>query len=666
MIKTFTACAILFFTIAQSLQAQSSLLQFEENIEQLAIENESGNWDDELEQLQRRYQDPLNINEATKSQLEEFPFLSSLQIEKILSYLYSQGEMQTVYELGTIDYMDKHTIDLLLPFITVRPSKSKKNYPAIKDIAKYGKHELLTRIDIPLYKKKGYESNYLGTPQYHSLRYLFSYGDYLQVGILGEKDYGEPLFAGKNKNGYDFYSLYFVVKGLGHLKTLALGNYKLSFGQGLVLNSSFSMGKSFSLSSSEYRASKIRKHSSTDEYNYFSGVATTLNICKGLDFSGFFSQRNMDGITKNGTITSITKTGYHRTETELSRRRVIKMTMYGGNISFERNLYIIGVTGIYYGFNKEYVPRLTGYKKYNMTGKSFANGSVDYLLRLGKMRMAGEAAIGTSGYAIINRLTYDFSTDYKMMLIHRFYSHDYWSFYGRSFGESSTPQNENGWYLASELSPIARWRFFASVDIFSTPWWRYRISKPSQGIDVMFQSTYSLSNNISMLFNYRFKRKERDVTGTSGKEILPTAQHRFRYRVMYSSTNLTARLTADLNTFRQKETSKGFQITQLISYSPNHIPLTASLQGTYFNTDSYDSRVYVYEKGLLNTFYTPSFNGEGFRYSAQFRFDAGKTLMIIAKIGQTKYLDRKTIGTGNDLINSSSKTDVQLQLRLKL
>ncbi|EJW98323.1 hypothetical protein EVA_13568, partial [gut metagenome] len=39
--------------------------------------------------------------------------------------------------------------------------------------------------------------------------------------------------------------------------------------------------------------------------------------------------------------------------------------------------------------------------------------------------------------------------------------------------------------------------------------------------------------------------------------------------------------------------------------------------------------------------------------------------MCLLKIGHTGYLDRDEIGSGNDLIASSYKTDLQLQFRMK-
>lgn len=650
------------------LEAQNTTVSlWEENLEQLSMDGEERNWENELEELSRHLQEPININSATKQQLEQFPFLTDIQIENILAYIYIHGQMQTVYELQLVEEMDKYTIELLLPFVCVQPVKMSSNYPSLKTLLKYGKQEVLTRLDIPLYTRKGYKNNYLGPSMYHSFRYNFHYGEYLQTGVVSEKDAGEPLFALHNRKGYDYCSFYFLLKNLRRLKSLALGNYRLSFGQGLVLSTDFRLGKTFSLSTSEYRTGGIRKHSSTDEYNYFRGAAVTIGILSFLEMSVFYSHRSMDGVLKDGEITSIYKTGLHRTQKEADKKNIFSLQLMGGNLTYEKNKLKLGFTGIYYFFNHPYEPKLNKYARYNLHGNYFYNLGVDYKYRLGRLAWVGEAAMGKSGYALLNQLKYKLLTGYQLLLIHRYYSYNYWSFFARSFGESSTPQNENGWYLATEANPFPHWKFFVSFDLFSFPWWKYRISKPSQGVDVLFQVSYSLKRNLSMYFNYRYKQKERDVSGTDGKTILPIYQHRFRYRLTYTPHIWKLQTTLDYNHFHSqgKERSWGYQCTQSCGYAFPGFPLSVSVQGTYFHTDDYDSRIYTYEKGLLNTFYVPSFYGTGFRYSAHLRYDLNKTFMFLVKFGQTIYQDRETIGSGNDLIQGDKKADLQMQLRIK-
>lgn len=651
-----------------TLQAQTpDLMLWEENLEQLAAEAESTDWEDELEELSRRMEQKLNLNAATREQLEQFPFLSEEQVENLLAYVHVHGAMQTLYELQLVETMDKETIGRLLPFVCVRPLEEETRYPSLKNILKYGRHEATARFDLPFYTRKGYEKDYLGPSMYHSLRYSFRYGDRLQVGVTGEKDAGEPFFALHDRQGYDYYSFYLLLKGWGRLETLAVGNYRVSFGQGLVLGNGFGLGKTFSLATAEYRTEGFRKHSSSDEYNYFRGVGGTVRLVSRWRVSAFYSHRDLDGVVEDGEITSIYKTGLHRTAKEAAKRHAFVMQAAGGNVAYGGRHLKVGVTGLYYFFDRPYEPTLRKYARYNLRGNRFYNVGVDYAYRSGRWALVGEAAKGKRGYAFLNQLRYQVGGQYKVMLIHRYYSHDYWGMFARSFGESSALQNENGWYLAGEASPFARWRFFGGIDLFSFPWWKYRISKPSQGVDGLFQVTFTPNRRWSMYTNYRLKRKERDVTGSGGETILPTLHHKVRYRLSYAQGLWSLRTTVDYNRFVQAplQCSQGWQVTQMCGVRLPFLPLAVTLQGTYFHTDDYDSRVYAYEKGLLYTFYTPSFYGRGFRFSAHLRYDFRDWLMLIAKFGQTLYQDRQEIGSGNDLIRGNKKLDLQVQVRLK-
>lgn len=654
--------------VCLALQAQHpDLMLWEENLEQLAAEAESTDWEDELEELSRRMKQKLNLNTATREELEQFPFLSEEQVENLLAYVHVHGAMQTLYELQLVETMDKETIGRLLPFVCVRPLEEETRYPSLKNILKYGRHEATARFDLPFYTRKGYEKDYLGPSMYHSLRYSFRYGDRLQVGVTGEKDAGEPFFALHDRQGYDYYSFYLLLKGWGRLEALAVGNYRVSFGQGLVLGNGFGLGKTFSLATAEYRTEGFRKHSSSDEYNYFRGVGATVRLASRWRASAFYSHRNLDGVVEDGEITSIYKTGLHRTAKEAAKRHAFVMQAAGGNVAYEGTHLKVGATGLYYFFDRPYEPDLREYARYNLRGNRFYNVGVDYAYRLGRFAWVGEAAKGKQGYAFLNQLRYQAGGQYKVMLIHRYYSHDYWGMFARSFGESSALQNENGWFLAGEASPFARWRFFGSIDLFSFPWWKYRISKPSQGVDGLFQVTFTPNRRWSMYTNYRLKRKERDVTGSGGETILPTLHHKVRYRLSYAQGLWSLRTTVDYNRFVQAplQCSQGWQVTQMCGVRLPFLPLAVTLQGTYFHTDDYDSRVYAYEKGLLYTFYTPSFYGRGFRFSAHLRYDFRDWLMLIAKFGQTLYQDRKEIGSGNDLIRGNKKSDLQVQARLK-
>ena len=649
----------------------------EEVLEDLSVNNDinnsvnSLNWENELEELSNRLQEPVNLNSATREQLEQFPFLSDIQIEHLLAYIYIHGQMETIYELQLVEELDRQTIQYLLPFVCI---KAINNEPAfrwktmLKDAGRYGKNEVLTRLDILFYKRKGYEHTYLGPSVYNSVKYTFRYRDQLYAGGVAEKDAGEPFAALHNRYGYDYYSFYLLLQNCGRLKLLAVGNYRLSFGQGLVMSTDYLMGKTIYASSFNNRSTGIKRHSSTDEYNYFRGVATTVALTKRLSVSAFYSHRNMDGVVTDGEITSVYKTGLHRSRKEADKKNLLTSQLTGGNVSYQQNHIRLGITGVYYVFNRPYEPELTGYSKYNIHGNHFYNLGIDYAYRWRRFSFQGETAIGKQGWASLNRLQYSPVQDIQFMLIHRFYSYDYWAMYAHSFGEGSTVQNEQGYYVGLETTPFSHWRFFVSFDLFSFPWKKYRINKPSRGTDGLIQATFTPRTNLSMYLKYRYKQKERDLTGSKGTLTLPIFHHQLRYRLNYSLNDVfSSRTTLDYNHFHSQDraATKGYQVTQMISSQLPWTRLFADVQGSYFCTDDYDSRVYVSEKGLLYTFYTPSFQGRGFRCAVRLRYELNKHWLFITKFGETIYLNRNEIGSGNDLIYGNKKADIQMQLRIK-
>ncbi len=71
-----------------------------------------------------------------------------------------------------------------------------------------------------------------------------------------------------------------------------------------------------------------------------------------------------------------------------------------------------------------------------------------------------------------------------------------------------------------------------------------------------------------MDLRYRYKQKERDLTGSKGTLTLPIFHHQLRYRLNYSLGDvLSSRTTLDYNHFHSQDRAadKGYQVTQMIS-----------------------------------------------------------------------------------------------------
>ena len=93
----------------------------------------------------------------------------------------------------------------------------------------------------------------------------------------------------------DTSSFHFFLQNKGKWKSIAIGDYTLQIGQGLVLASGFYLGKGAETILTVRRNSLgIRPYSSVIENNFFRGAAATYQI-GGFEFTGFASRNRRSG-----------------------------------------------------------------------------------------------------------------------------------------------------------------------------------------------------------------------------------------------------------------------------------------------------------------------------------------------------------------------------------
>ena len=70
-----------------------------------------------MERLYELHINPLNLNIATKADMDELPFLAEEQIEDILHYVERNGQMISLGELMMIKSLSKKERDMLRLFV---------------------------------------------------------------------------------------------------------------------------------------------------------------------------------------------------------------------------------------------------------------------------------------------------------------------------------------------------------------------------------------------------------------------------------------------------------------------------------------------------------------------------------------------------------------------
>jgi hypothetical protein len=627
---------------------------------------ESAAWEETYELLCDLEQHPMNLNQVSREQLEQLPFLSAQQVEELMTYLYHYGPMKSAAELQMIRSLDYDTRRLLTYFIYIGDAASSRQRLRLKDVATYGRHELMATAKVPFYQRKGDEDGYQGYPYRHWLRYQLTYGDQLKAGIVGAQDAGEPFFSGQNRWGYDYYAIWLQLKKLGRIESLVLGNYRVSTGMGLILNNSFSLGKLSMLQNLGRSANTLRAHASRSSADYLQGAAATVSISRSLSATAFVSYRSMDAtLNTDGTAATILTTGYHRTETELAKKDNLKNTTFGAILTLQTKGFHAGLNLVGTHLNRELRPNTKAlYRQHYAQGNDFLNVSADYGYVHPRFAVNGETAMNKQGaLATLNSLSLRLGSEWTMMALYRFYSYRYTALYAHSYSDGGKIQNESGLYLGATWQPSPRWKAVAYVDYAYFPWARYQVSQTSHAWDGLLQLSYSPARwTFNARYRLRLRQKDHQAEGASATSLLGQTEHRGRLVAEYAGT-FTARTQLDFSLIAFDERERGLMLSETLGYTYRCLRLNGGFG--YFNTDSYDSRVYLYEQGPLYAYSFAQFSGEGIRYWFMARANIGKRLMLTAKLGVTDYFDRTVIGSSYQQIKASSQTDLDLQVRWK-
>lgn len=639
--------------------------KWEEYLQQLNDEEDfqSISWTEYTDLLTNLAEHPININTATREDLEELPFLTNQQIEDILAYIYQYGPMKSLGELGLIESIGYYQHKLLEFFVYPGDIKQEK-FPSLKNIFKYGKHEIITTAKFPFYNRKGDLKGYLGYRYKHWLRYTFTYGKYVKLGIVGSQDAGEPFMSHGNCP-YDYYSYYFQIRNYGKLKNLTLGRYRLKFGMGLTINTNYNLGKTITLSNLGRNSNNISTHSSRSEANYLQGAAVTITIAKGLDLSCFISYRSIDAaLSKDkSSILNIIKTGYHRTEKEIEKKHNASVFLLGNNLHYFNNGFHVGATVFYTSFNKPLKPDTKQlYRQWYPKGKSFYNIGAEYGYTSHKLVLSGETATGNShAIATINSLSYTFNSSLSLIALQRFYSYKYYSLYAQSFSTGNRVQDESGLYLGINCHPLNFMTLMAYLDYAYYAWPKYQISKASRSWDEMIAAIFHLNKNFNIITRYRIRTGERNNNEKSG--LVNKTEQRGRFTFQYQGKNWSNNFQNDISYCQYKQNSFGWMTSDNITVHLQKLQFTVNIG--YFHTKDYNSRIYTYEPNTLYNLSFPAFFGKGIRYCLLTKIKISNHLLLIAKIGTTDYFDRNHISSSYQQINHSSQTDLDLQLKWK-
>lgn len=507
---------------------------------------------------------------------------------------------------------------------------------------------------------------YLGDPWRQAIRYRIQAGQRWEAGVNVEKDPGEAWQS--RFPGFDSWHGYVRYKGTENrtdlkdpkffsIEDAVIGHYRLRMGYGLVMNQSFSLGKQYFSQQLSQRTNRITPFASNAESKFMQGAALDLRVGRHVHIIPFISIAQIDGnLSKNDTLTTLYTDGMHRTQTELSHRHAAWQLVMGTHAGWRGPWYEVGAQVVNTQFQYPYVRKILSHNKNYFRGQTLTQFAIDYQLRAFHNVLKGEFALDDrGGFATLTSLQTLWSDRWQSALIYHYYSNDYRQLHGSSIGENSVMQGEQGLTLNLSGSLTSHWQIQVMADwtTFGQPQYQ-TIGIPKDCIESLLRVIYT-QKRFTLQLGYKVKSKNEYLRHSFDSNIQFTTDH------FSLKTQIKKRIYSETKT-----TSKGFSIAQSIGYKKefNHgLSLNMDAQATYFDTDDYNSRVYILEKNILYGFGFPMLYNKGVRYNLTCNVKVGKYTHIEAKYALTNYANKLEISTGLQEIKGNIQQDLWLQLR---
>lgn len=612
-------------------------------------------------------ENPIDLNAVNFQDLESIPVLTPKMRREIIKYRQQHGRFQSMTELLSLPGMTTEVYELLreLAFVPSQP------IPGAKKVQLHSRTRISDRLDRPLGFANG---TYQNSSQKIYQRLRFNIGENAQGGLLLEKDSGESRL--------DDLSLFYLSMDVTPTLSLLIGNYHLEIGQGLVLWGPYGFRKSSNVVFPiKKRGRGIRGYSTVDENAAFWGGSAAFTSGP-WQLLAFVSQAKLDANpVSDHEVTNFFTTGFHRTETEKNKKDRISESVFGGIVRYSTSIGLTaGVTYYASSFDKTVNNRDLARNRFNFRGDENSVLGFDWDWSARDLVFFGEVARSKNGgKALITGVQLDFEK-VQMAFLYRNYQRDFHNFHGFGFADKNgSTQNERGYYTGLRYQVASHTLVSAYYDIFYHPWRTFFEPLPVTGRDFLAQLEQRFRSKIKA--TVRFRQKEgsqteefRDLLNREKREFVNTRKTQWRLQLEYAiSSSLRLRNRIQYTRFRltgltqidSERKEEGISMYQEIRYQPTRA-LQLLWRLTFFDTDSFDSRVFQYEHDLPGVITNRALFGRGNRWYFLLKVRLSKLAEFNLKYSESFRDDTDVIGTGPDQIDGNLDRRIGLQLEMRL
>ncbi|MCK4655132.1 MAG: hypothetical protein KAU01_11880 [Candidatus Cloacimonetes bacterium] len=410
---------------------------------------------------------PLNINNASSIELTQLPWLSELDIGKIIKARNTKP-ISGWKELRNIG-INEITISKIKDYIVFREK------PGLK----------LNQRTRGEYSES--KDNFESTLKYYQ-RTICGYKD-LKLGILTQKDEGET-------DPIDFYSYFVEYKSNSFIKHTVLGKYRLAFGQGIIFAPKLGMSKSGAATSTPVKKSfPIKPYTSSYEIWELEGGTVQCNY-RNFSIIPFFSSTKLSANLSDNKITSFNQSGLHLDE---DKKDNVKETILGTALNFNFGTNSFGVNFSQFEFDHEF-------KNPDWSNK-YQAFSANFILNRDNFPSFGEIAFADDKFAGVIGTKFG-ENQFRHLLLFRYYEKNFPTWHGNPFSTQSRFDDEVGLYYGITLLPFKRTKINCYFDVWNFPETRYFEKMPTVGSEQFIQlETHFKTNSLRVTLQHKSKEK---------------------------------------------------------------------------------------------------------------------------------------------------------------
>ena len=513
---------------------------------------------------------PLNINNASSKELTKLPWLSELDIGKIIKARDTKpiSGWKELQDIG----INEITISEIKDYIIFRDKprlklnqKTRGEYSESKD-------------------------NFESTLKYYQ-RTLFEY-DKFSFGFLSQKDEGE-------KDPIDFYS-YFIEYNGNKIHSV-LGKYRLAAGQGILFAPKLGMSKSGAATSVAVKKFKaIKPYTSSYEIWELEGAAANIEL-GNFELIPFYSftklSSNLDSLSQ---ITSFNESGLHLEDDDKNN---VKETIHGSSINYNWQHNSLGLVYTNFLFDHDFAdPQKAA--EYNAVGMNFLLYQNTFPT-FGELVQADAKLAGLIGTKFgDNKL--------RHLVIFRYYEKNFPTWHGNPFSTQSKFDNEVGLYYGITLIPFERTKINCYFDLWDYPETRYFEKMPTVGSEQFLQvETRFKTNTLRITLQHKDKEKYISLEETRIRDFERTLLRADWWQLL---GNLRLKTRCELAAEylpEEKIYSRGILVYEQAKLQLENLQIITQITAYRSDTQPFNVKHYVYENNVDGIMQNTVLSGDG-------------------------------------------------------